>query len=47
MSEEPNIEPENRTICEVTKEGHMWIWDEDRDDWYCDECGVYHEQQED
>lgn len=46
MMEEPWIEPENRTVCEVIQEAHVWVWDEDQDDYYCDECGVYHEQQE-
>lgn len=44
--EEPNMEPENRTECSATGNKHTWIWDEDQDDWHCDECGVYHEQQE-
>ncbi len=47
MSKEPNIEPENRTICPNTNAGHMWLWEEDNDDWCCDGCGVYHNQQED
>jgi rubredoxin len=44
---EPNIDPENRTICPNTTRQHQWVWDDDKDDWYCDECGVWHEEQED
>ena len=44
---EPNIEPENMTMCPFTKGCHIWIWDDEQDDWYCDECGVLNSQQED
>lgn len=45
--EDHGIEPENRTICPNTSGQHPWIWDEDQDDYQCDECGVYESQQED
>lgn len=43
---EPEIGPENKTKCPDTGGKHVWVWDEDQDDYYCDECGVYNEQQE-
>ncbi len=43
---EPDIEPENQIICPNTNGNHVWIWDEDQDDYYCDECGVWHDKQE-
>lgn len=46
MSDELNIEPENKTECSSTGEGHVWIWDKEQDDWQCDECGVWESQQE-
>lgn len=47
MSKEPDwIEPENQTECEVSGDKHDWEWDEERDDWYCLLCGVWHNQQE-
>ena len=44
---EPDIEPENRTICSHTNGGHDWEWNENRDDWLCVLCNVWHEYQED
>ena len=44
---EPNYEPENRSKCDSNDGLHQWVWDEDIDDYYCDECGVHHENQED
>ena len=48
MEKEPKyLAPENKTLCESSSNGmHDWEWDEDRGDWYCVLCGVYHEQQE-
>jgi len=43
---EPNIEPENKTKCPNTNGEHLWVWDEDRQDWFCDECGVSESRQE-
>ncbi len=45
MVKEPNIEPENQTKCEATGGKHCWIWDEDIEDWFCDECGVLESNQ--
>ena len=47
MKEEDYILPESRTICPSTQGEHIWIWDEEQDDYRCDECGVYHDKQED
>ena len=41
------IEPENMTICKATQGNHQWVWDDDIDDYRCDECGVFHDRQED
>ena len=43
---EPIFEPENQTDCPNTGKGHIWIWDEQQDDYYCDECGVWTGNQE-
>lgn len=43
----PDYEPENRTECLNTGGQHSWIWDEDIDDYRCDECGVSESHQED
>jgi len=45
--EEHGIEPENRTICEYTGGNHQWIWDEEKESYFCDECGVLKDNQED
>ena len=44
--EEHGIEPENMTICRNTQGNHQWVWNEDQDDYECDECGVSHNNQE-
>ena len=43
---EPVIQPENKTNCPNTGGDHQWVWDEDRQDWFCDECGVSESNQE-
>ena len=43
---EPWMEPENRTKCPNNGGNHQWIWIEDQEDWFCDECGVLESQQE-
>jgi len=45
--DEPLCEAENRTLCESTEGAHEWVWDGEQQDYYCDECGVWHERQED
>jgi len=40
-----DIEPENRTKCSATQGEHVWTWDDDADDWRCDECGVTEDRQ--
>lgn len=47
LSNELDIEPENRTECPNTSGAHIWLWDKDQEDWQCDECGVYHDRPED
>lgn len=47
MVEESGFAPENKTECEVTGSVHEWIWAPEQDDYICDACGVYNEQQED
>lgn len=45
---EPKYEPENQTECAYTESKiHQWFWDEDKQDWQCDECGIMQEHQED
>ena len=43
---EPIIQPETKTNCPNTGGDHQWVWDEDRQDWFCDECGVSESNQE-
>jgi hypothetical protein len=45
---EPLFEPENRTRCPDQEDGkHEWVWDGEMGDWFCDNCGVWQEHQED
>jgi len=40
-------EPENRTKCEYTESGkHEWVWDEEQEDYQCDNCGIWHDSPE-
>lgn len=43
---EPTFEAENRTECPNTGEGHVWIWDDEKEEYFCDECGVTEDKQE-
>jgi len=45
--EEHGIEPENRTVCPATEGLHQWMWDEEKDEYFCDECCCSEENQED
>jgi len=40
------IEPENKTKCPNTGGEHQWVWDKERQEYFCDECGVSESDQE-
>lgn len=44
---EPTFEAENKTLCPNTQGNHQWAWDDDQDSYFCDECGVREDNQED
>ena len=46
MTEKPFYEAENETTCPVTQDVHVWQWDTEIDEYYCDECGVLESNQE-